>query len=153
MTALNFTLTSTLKTQLAQPGVNAYAVYFDPTNNNKATFTNMVLNGVVQGTGSYGINLPTTWAGGKAYLLIQSLDPATIVAANDLTKVITTQSAIDWNNATSLDYKYDSVEFTLSGGPNDAGNLTAVNGFGLPLELSVPYTDGTTATAGFNVPG
>ncbi len=151
-TNLNISLSTALKTELGQPGVWAYALYFDPTTK-LPVFTDMVDNGVVQNGGSYTIVQPASVSGGKTYFLTQSLVPGSHDATNDLTKLITAQADINWNSAAALDYSYDSIEYSLLSAPGDAGNLTAVNGFGMPIEISVPYSNGTTATVGFGVTG
>ena len=149
MTTLNVTLTAQEITNLGTAGVWAYAAV---TNGNSiVNWVTLVDNGAVRNSGTDAINLPGSYVGGKVYLLIQSqgtTDP------NDLPTLITQQSDINFNNAASYDYRFDSFEVTLhgtTGATNDAGNLTAVNGFGLPMELAVPYDNGTTATVGYNI--
>ena len=146
MTDLNITLSGSLQAQLGQSGAWAYAVYFD--SSGAPHWTALVNNGTIQSSGAVSISLPASFSGGKVYLLVQSQassDP------NDLESLITQQSDINWQNATNYDFRYDSFEVTLSGKSSDVGNLTSVNGFGLPMELSVPFDNGTTATAGYAI--
>ncbi len=150
MTTLNVTLSGTLQTELAQPGVWAYAIWFD-----KATttpqITDLVNNGSILNNGSTGIFLPNgSVDGGKVYFIVQS--QATSQPFN-LSTLITSQSAINWQNAAAWDFRYDSFEVTLLNGSADAGNLSSVNGYGLPMGVVVPYSNGTTASVGYGVSG
>ncbi|MEJ0017957.1 MAG: Hint domain-containing protein [Acetobacteraceae bacterium] len=148
MTTLNVALSPTLQSELATPGVWAYAVYFDSSGNNPV-WTDLVTNGLVQGGGNQiGIPLPGTLNGGKIYFIVQSQPTA---QPNDLRSLITTESRINWDNAGTWDFRFDSFEVSLLGKPTDAGNLTSVNGFGLPMEVSVPYDNGTTGTVGYGI--
>lgn len=162
MTTLNVGLSDALRSNLlgSSNGVWVYAVYFDA--NGVAHTTTLIDNGsaVTQAPaeagdatvtdGNAAIPLPESFSGGKVYLLVQSQDPSN---PNDLATLIDEQSQINWQNADEWDFRYDSFEVTLSGSPNDVGNLTSVNGFGLPMELSVTYSDGSTSTRGYNVTG
>ncbi|WAC29307.1 hypothetical protein [Ancylobacter sp. SL191] len=156
MTTLTLNLTATLQSTLtaggASNGVSAYAVYFDT--NGAANFTTLVDNGTLQGTGSYVINLPTMPAG-KIYFLIQSQDSS---EPYDLTTLIQDQADINWANAATWGVRYDSFEFSLEGQTGDAGNLTSVESFGLPMAVEVEYQDGggtvqATDTRGYDVSG
>ena len=153
MTTLNLSLSTTLQTTLGNAGVWSYAVYFD---DNGANWTDLVLNGVVQNADTSSITLPEPYSGGKVYFLVQSQvagDTPTYLlndSADPSKSLITQESDINWANADTWDVRYDSIEVTLDNKPTDAGNLTSVNGFGLPMELSVTYTDGTTSTRGYN---
>jgi hypothetical protein len=149
VTKLNVNLSQALKTQLAKPGIWAYATYFDKTHTTPV-WTDLVVNGVVQNGGATAITLPTTVDSGKIYLLVQSQDTK---QPDNLKSLITSQSAISWTNATKYDFRYDSFEVTLQNGATDAGNLSSVNGFGLPMKLSVPYSDGTSASGGYAISG
>lgn len=157
MTTLNVVLSEALRAKLIDPGngVWVYAIFFDggahpvtlidngsavtqaPAGSGDATVTD----------GSAAIPLPDPFSGGKVYLLVQSQDPSN---PNDLASLITEESKINWDNAEDWDFRYDSFEVTLQDSPNDVGNLTSANGFGLPMELSVTYSDGTTSTRGYN---
>ena len=88
--------------------------------------------------------------GGKVYFLIQSQATS---QPNNLQNLITLQSDISWNNGSLYDFRYDSYEVTLSNAAGDLSNLTSVNGSGLPMEVTVPYANGTTATVGYGISG
>ncbi len=150
-TELDITLTGSLLSELEQPGVDAYAVWFD---NNETTpqWTVMINDGTLLNSGSIvqdgttlatgtTIELPSQMPGGKIYFLIQSQDPANPIA--NLTTLITKQSQINFDSSSTYDYRYDSLEVTLKGAGTDVGNLTSVNGFGLPMEFQVNYTNVT----------
>src|SRR5271166_80839 len=148
MTTLNVSLSPNLQTELGLPGVWAYAVYFNSTGN--PTWTPLVTDGVVQQKGTVPISLPDTLVGGKIYFIVQSQDAS---QPHNLPGLITMQSQLNWNNATADDFSYDSFEVTLQKSPTDVGNLSSVNGFGLPMEVSIPYQNGTTATVGYGISG
>lgn len=152
MTTLTLNLTSTLQQSLTDTtpnGVWAYAVYFDA--NGLPHFTTLVDNGSLESGGVYDIELPQM-GGGKIYFIVQSQDTAN---TNDLTSLLTGESTINWNNAAAWDFRYDSFEFSLLGSPGDAGNLTSVNGFGLPMDLSIAYpvSNAATQTRGYGISG
>ncbi len=162
MTTLNVNLSAALRSNLlgSDNGVWVYAIFFDA--NGAAHTTTLVDNGaaVTQAPatsedatvtdGNAAIPLPVSFSGGKVYLLVQSQDSSN---TNDLATLIDEQSKINWLNADDWDFRYDSFEVTLGNSINDVGNLTSVNGFGLPMELSVTYSDGSTSTRGYNVTG
>ncbi len=148
MTTLNVNLSAALQSTLGQSGVWAYAVYFNASGD--PVWTPVVENGSLPSSGTTSFALPEPYVGGKIYFLIQSQDAS---QPNDLETLITGESDINWDNAKNWDFRFDSFEVTLQNGPNDVGNLTSVNGFGLPMELSVSYSDGTTDTRGYNVSG
>lgn len=148
MTVLTVNLSTPLQTQLSQTGIWAYAVYFS---GGVANWTTISDNGVLTGgTGAASITLPYPDNGGKVYFLIQSADTAHYT---DLTTAISQESDINWNNAAAKDFRYDSFEVSLLGQPGDAANLTSVNGFGIPMQASVTYNDGSTTTRGYGVSG
>jgi len=154
MTTLNVELSTTLQATLGQPGVWAYAVFFDSAGT--ANWTELVLNGTIQNSGTNAIDLPEPYSGGKVYLLVQSQDPGNheyVLYDSQTPKqsLITQQSDINWDNADTWNTRFDSIEVTLANSANDAGNLTSVNGFGLPMEMSVTYSDATTSTRGYKV--
>ncbi len=155
-TTLDVTLSAQLQAELGHAGVYAYAVVFDAAGGNTAIepVTTLVNNGTVVGGGSDEIALTDgagTMNGGKVYFVVQSIDPAdTSTLAND----ITSQSWINPGNASgTADFAYDSVEVSLLGKSSDAANLTSVNGFGLPMALSVDYDNGTSASVGYGISG
>ncbi|MCP4306105.1 MAG: hypothetical protein GY788_14745 [bacterium] len=144
MTTLNVHLSDQLEATLGVAGVWAYAVYFD----GSPVWAPLVENGVVQSSGDVAIPLPAQLSGGKVYFLVQS---QAISQPHNLHNLITKESEINWGNASDWDFRYDSFEVTLKNGPDDDGNLTSVNGFGLPMELSVTYDTGETDTRGYGV--
>ncbi len=148
MTTLDVTLTPAVLAELDKTGVWAEAVYFTSAG---AVWTPLVSDGVVQGNGTVDITLPSTISAGKIYFLTQSL-ATTAPAPDQIQNAITAESQINPNNATTLDFGYDSFEVTLTGKSGDAGNLTSVNGFGLPMAVSV--ANGSTQTSvGYAVSG
>ncbi len=159
MTVLNISLTETLTTKLTNPGAYAYAVYFAPGTDGtiQPFWTTLVDNGVVQGTGSSAtLDLPEPYNGGKVYVLVQSQSPT--ATQTDLTSIITQESDINWENAQTNQYRVDSFEVSLLNQTGDAGNLTSVQGFGLPMELYIPYGQDSsgaliTQSRGYDVDG
>ena len=137
-------------TQGTQPnGVYADAVWFD--SNGTAHWKDFVNNGTIQNNaGSFTIAVPDDITGGKLYFLVQSIDPTD--TADVITNAIGTQAQINWANAASLDFGFDSFEFTLNNSPDDVGNLTSVVGYGLPIGVSVA-ANGTTASVGYGISG
>jgi hypothetical protein len=149
MTTLNVSLSPNLQTELAQRGVWAYAVYFDSSGSNP-TWTALVTNGAVQQAGTIPMSLPATLVGGKIYLVVQSQDAS---QPYNLRGLITKESELNWANATTYDFRYDSFEVTLQSSPFDAGNLSSVNGFGLPMAVNIAYQNGTSASVGYGITG
>lgn len=153
MTTLNITLSDALRAALGSPtpgtpnGVWAYAVYFDSDGVNPIWIP-LVTNGAIQGGGVTPIDLPTPMNGGKVYLIVQNQNPAD---AETLRTNLTTESTVNWNNAETYNFRFDSMEVTLSGSPFDSGNLTSVNGFGLAMHMAVPYDNGTTGSSGYGI--
>jgi len=153
MTTLNITLSDALQTALGSPtpgtpnGVWAYAVYFDSDGNNPV-WTPLVVNGAIQSGGVIPVDLPTPMIGGKVYLIVQNQDPT---KGDTLQAELTSESTVNWNNAATHNFRFDSMEVTLTPSPFDAGNLTSVNGFGLAMRMAVPYDNGTTGSAGYGI--
>ncbi len=152
VTVLDVEMTKALQTTLEQ-GASAYIVYFDQhASGNPPVWTPLVEDGTLKAAGGKTKITLTSEVGGtfqdlnagKIYILIQS-------GKDNLTQVIKSEADINWDSAALNDYRYDSFEVTLKNGPNDKGNLTSVNGFGVPMELSVTYSDKTTATAGYKI--
>ncbi|MCB8883291.1 Hint domain-containing protein [Acidisoma cellulosilytica] len=133
-TTLDVTLTGSLQAELDQSGVYAYAVLFD--SNGFVSETTLVNDGAISSDGSYDITLTDgsdTLDGGKLYVVVQSVDPGT---PSTLATDIESQAYINPTNAAADDFGYDSFEVTLLDNGSDAGNLTSVNGFGLPMAVS-----------------
>lgn len=129
-TTLNVSLSPTLQTELGQKGVWAYAVYYD-INGDNPTWTNLVIDGAIEGSGTVAITLPNPFMSGKIYFIIQS--PA---SNSNLPNQLTTESTVNWDYASNYDFRYDSLEITLQNSPSDVCNLTSINGFGLPIGVS-----------------
>lgn len=159
MATLTVNLSPTLQNTLNHQGVYAWAVMF---NGDTGAFENSYQlagwNGTSQVvTSSTQISLAEPVNGGKLYLIIQSVDPGGTGIA-PLTfgsgNTIAEESDLNWNKADSLDFRYDSFEFSLLGYAGDAGNLTDVNGFGIPMSVEVAYPNGAaTQTRGYAVNG
>ncbi|SKA25760.1 autotransporter passenger strand-loop-strand repeat-containing protein [Enhydrobacter aerosaccus] len=137
-----------MKSQLETSGVNAWAVYFNA-NGTSPTW--------VQLTGSSSATLSLPYQQGlKVYFIIQS-------AGQNIASVqsaITTESQITTTgtqtSAQALNYRYDSFEVTFTPAAADAGNLTDINGFGIPMAINVVYSGTnpiTSASRGYNIAG
>jgi hypothetical protein len=154
MTNLNIALSTMLQNQLlGQPGVWFDVVGFD---NNGLLFapTPIVSNGVVNASGLLNISIPTANSG-KVYLIewsgpSTSTDPIAAFLANGNGGY--DQSKINVASAQTNNFRYDSVELTLSGpgaaAANDVANLTSVTGFGFPMQLS-----DANGSRGYNISG
>ncbi len=124
----------------------ACALYF---HGNGPHWITLVDNGAVQNAGTSAIALPETYIVDKIYFPVQSQDAS---QPHDLDSLITKESDINWGYAKNWQFRYDSYEVTLQDGPIDVGNLTSVNGFVLPMALSVDYGDDTTGMRGYDIP-
>lgn len=149
-TSLNITLTGTLQSTLQTGGADAYLVTLDSAGN--ATLhtlfdahTTIVPGGL---TVTQSLTLPVV--SGKVYFVVQSPIGGSLT---DLSTVIGQESDINWQNAASFNFRYDSFELTLQNSNTDAGNLTSVEGFGLPMAVNVSYTGGGSASLGYNASG
>ena len=133
-----------MATQLGTANVQGWAVYFS------ASGTTPVWTPLT-GTGAT-LNLPDQ-QGLKVYFLLQSMAPG----VESVQTQIETESQISptgtLSSADVLNYRYDSFEVTFTPAPADAGNLTDINGFGIPMEIDVVYADGTSGTRGYSIPG
>jgi hypothetical protein len=153
-TKLTIALSQQLQTTLSSTTngqIGIWAVYFTDTGAPVATALQ------VGGT-STQIVLPNPFDGGKVYLLIQSYDPSNPHSPAELTfganGVIQRQSDISWDNAESHQFRYDSFELSLLGAAADAGNLTDVNVFGIPMSVDIAYPNGAvTQTRGYQIDG
>ncbi len=168
MTTLDINFSQGFQQEVSSdPSLWIYAVVYDNNNTTTGTWTTLVANGSVETTpgsttytngtttlvGNWGtaVDLPATLDSGKIYLIVQ--DSSGPFA---LQQQVTSESVIDLTNAANDHFVYDSMEVNLTGGTGgnavyDVGNLTSVAGFSLPMELSVPYSDGTTASVGYNL--
>lgn len=135
-------LSDALFSQLNQPGVFAYAVSFD-SKDAPPVFT-PIIERPASGTQTQNqsISIPTdTYNSGKIYFLVQSQVAATAVA--DLPGVIMQQSDINFGNATTYNFRFDSVELNSGGASTDVANLTDVNSYGFAMSISNGLTGGT----------
>jgi hypothetical protein len=140
-TTLQINLTQDMQDWLSTgSGIYAYAVLYGSdtaggADDTPLTWQTMVSNGVVQSGGSYTLDLTTgsqpNLYGGKVYFIIQSVDaPSDAIDPSTLG-----QSTINWTNAATLGYRYDSMEVSLTGAAGDAANLTSIEGFGIGMAL------------------
>lgn len=147
MTTLTVNLSSALQTTLDQTGVGVWAVYFNG--------SNVYSTEIDASVGTVAIDLPGDLDGGKVYLLIQSVSSGGIAPLTfGPSGVIQQESDINWQNAASYDFRYDSLELSLEGQAGDAANLTDVNGFGIPMSVQISYPNGAASqTRGYAVNG
>ncbi len=109
-------------------GVWVDAVYFP---SGIAKFTNLVANGYAA-SASATLFISSITAG-KIYLIVWS---GLSTSEDPIQALITQESDLSIQSAETNGYRFDSVELTVSGSPNDVANLTSVVGFGLPMQLS-----------------
>lgn len=133
-----------MATQLETPNVQGWAVYFSASGTTPV-WTPLTNSGAT-------LNLPDQ-QGLKVYFLLQSMAPG----VESVQTQIQTESQISptgtLSSADVLNYRYDSFEVTFTPAPADAGNLTDINGFGIPMEIDVVYSDGTAGTRGYSIAG
>lgn len=133
-----------MASQLGTANVQGWAVYFDASGNSP-TWVQLTNTGAT-------LNLPDQ-KGLKVYFILQSMAPG----VESVQTQIQTESQITptgtLSSADVLNYRYDSFEVTFTPAPADAGNLTDINGFGIPMEIDVVYSDGTSGTRGYSIPG
>ncbi len=130
--------------QLGTPNVQGWAVYFNASGTSPTW---------VQLTGTGATLTPPDQQGLKVYFLLQSMAPG----VESVNTQIQTESQITptgtLSSADVLNYRYDSFEVTFTPAPADAGNLTDINGFGIPMAIDVVYADGTSGTRGYSIQG
>jgi hypothetical protein len=160
MATLTVNLSAALQTTLNVQNVYAWLAYFNgDTGAYIDSYELAGWNGTSQVvTASTAVTEAEPLNGGKFYLIVQSVDPGAATPIAPLTfgsgNTIAQESDINWGNAASLDFRYDSLEASLLGLAGDAGNLTDVNGFGIPMSVSVSYPNGATPqTRGYNISG
>ena len=154
MTTVKVDVGTNMSTQLGTPGVQGWAVYFNAAGINPV-WTQLT------GTGA-SLNLPNQ-AGLKVYFILQSMSPGVTPVHNPSspgTDPIQTESQITptgtVSSAQTLNYRYDSFEVTFTPAAADAGNLTDINGFGIPMAVEVVYsgtTPTTSASRGYMISG
>ena len=168
MTTLTINLSPALRDELSSSGVYAYAAYFN-SGGPGPHGVELVSGGVVISGGSVPLELTPPYVGGKVYFIIQSVASGgssdlfatsgdTILPSGGIIQQESDLSFTGGHNSngsgTSADvqnYRFDSFELTLTPGINDVGNLTSVNGFGIPMGLTVDYNNNTSATRGYNL--
>lgn len=156
-TSITIALSQQLQTTLSSTStgqIGIWAVYFTDTG---APVVTSLLAGTTP-TPSTQITLPNPYDGGKVYLLIQSYDTGNANSPAELTfgtnGVIQQESDISWDNSDTYQFRYDSFELSLLGAAADAGNLTDVNVFGIPMSVDIAYPNGAvTQTRGYQVNG
>lgn len=151
-------LTEALKSQLSTT-YKAWAVYFDKNGKNPQWTSLTGLTNTVEMPQRGGL---------KLYLILQDTSPSGVApvhvggnGAGGVSDGIQVEGDIvaygPTSSAHALNYRYDSFEVSFTGNAADAGNLTDINGFGIPMELSVGYGTGTsptsTATRGYHLSG
>lgn len=156
-TTLNVALSAKLQNTLGHQGAYAYAVLID---GGKIASSKTLVDGSATHpvpVPTTAIDLPTTLNGGKVYFIVQSVEaghPSGLFGAGDAIRVGVDESTINWNSAKAHDFRYDSFEVSLLGQAGDAGNLTDVNVFGLPMSVTIAYPNGAaTETRGYKVDG
>lgn len=145
----NFT-GSTLGTDLTgQTGAYLYAYAFDA-NGNYISSTTMISDGVVGGASAFSLDLTAVSAtvkGGNVVIVTQQGASAPLAQPTSIGQILDTTAATTGN------YRYDAIEFTISNSGSDVADLTNIVQFGAPMALSVSYTSLPTATRGYNVSG
>ena len=102
------------------------------------------------------LSFQTPQIGQKIYFILQSTDSAPDEGNSVKAKITTESQIVPTGPATAADklnYRYDSFEVTFTPAAADAGNLTDIEGFGLPMAVEVVYSNGTSATRGYNISG
>ncbi|QIB33727.1 hypothetical protein [Ancylobacter pratisalsi] len=152
-TELKITLTDELQDTLNAGGAAVYAIYFNPTSGApviQTLFTGATSAGPATAPITVDVPLTLDVVSGKVYFLVQSPVDGTLA---DPTTFVGTQSDLNWQSAETHNYRYDSFELTIENNINDAGNLSSVEGYGLPMSVGVSYGDGSSASVGYNVSG
>jgi hypothetical protein len=119
--------------------------------------------------GNYQSNqtsLPVTYtnadpfASGNIIVVTQQTGPAGTSNLGTKGTITTIGQVLDVTAATTNHFRYDAIEFTLSGAGTSAGadvaDLTDITQFGAPMSISVNYSNPTLqpkASVGFNVSG
>ncbi|MBV8191423.1 MAG: hypothetical protein JO339_29575 [Alphaproteobacteria bacterium] len=151
---MNFTLSSTLLNELKnQSGVYAYAFAFNA-GGSLISSTTLISNGVVQPQANFSFALTNstnpTVNGGNVVIALQQLPTGLTPLINNVSAI---GDVLNTANATTENYRYDAIEFTLLGQATDAADLTNVVQFGSTMQLSVPYSNAPTQTRSYNVTG
>lgn len=151
--ALSEKLQQTLSSTTGGGQVGVWAVYFTD-EGNTAHATQLAVHGGGTPEPDTTIALPTPFNGGKIYFLVQSVDSGKPLLTFGPTGDIKTESQMNWNDADTLHFRYDSFEVSLLGQASDAGNLTNVNSFGFPMSADISFPNGSAEqTRGYAVDG
>ena len=143
-------LTANMVTQLGMANVKGYAVYFNAngTAPTWAALDSTNWTPTPTGGGATVTLRPGFEKGLKVYFILQSTDQA----GDSVQTQITTESQIvptgTTTSAQTLNYRYDSFEVTFTPAAADAGNLTDINGFGIPMAIEVEYGTAAQISAG-----
>jgi hypothetical protein len=144
-------LSDALKAELSQPGVFGYAVYFTTTTVAGDTPHWATLSdGSGTVTQTQQITLPFPYDAGKVYFVVQSQAGTTPTIGPDAgNSQIQVEGDLNFGNAGTNDFRFDSFELTVKGNSFDVANLTEVNAFGIPMSIS----NGLGAMRGYNESG
>ncbi|TBR23354.1 MAG: hypothetical protein EPO10_27050, partial [Reyranella sp.] len=149
MPDVKIVLTSAMQAQLSSGGVTGWAVYFDAGGANP-TWAKL--------TGS-SVTVSPTGAGQKIYFILQSTDSDPGTGNSVDTKISNEADIVPTGPSTSaeaLNYRYDSFEVSFTPAAADAGNLTSIEGFGIPMGIEVVYSGvspATSASRGYHISG
>ena len=156
--SLTVSVTAALASVISSSHQDAWVVYFDSGGKN-AQWTSMTM----PSTGGFVTSLTTlpTPSNQPVFFVIQDRMGGTI---SSVSSTISSIGQLNWDagagtNPITLNYRMAALEATFSGSPNainDSGDLTSINGFTIPMELTVSYTSGsatTSGTRGFNLSG
>ncbi len=164
-TVIDVTLTGSLISDLTSDSsgtAGVYALFYDDGNPNSATLQTLYSAGA---SASSAVVVPVTISGtdvtgGKLYILEQSGTNVTalptMVSQSSILSIDPTTQTLPF--ATTYDVSIDSIELALTGTSTDAGNLTSVVEYGLPMSIDVQYTNSSGATlssasVGYNISG
>lgn len=144
-------LQNTLSSTSGGGEIGVWALHFDNTGAPQATPLSKNTAGTAEPT---TITLPTAFDGGKVYLIYQSVASSADLLTFGPTGIIKQESDLTWGFSDQHQFRYDSFEVSLLGGAADAGNLTSLNAFGIPMSIDITYPNGSaTQTRGYNVQG
>ena len=164
-TVVDVTLTGSLISDLTSDSsgtAGVYALFYDDDNPNSATLQTLYTAGA---SASSEVVVPVTISGtdvtgGKLYILEQSGTDVTalpsMVSQSSILSIDPTTQTLPF--ATTYDVAIDSIELALTGTSTDAGNLTSVVEYGLPMSIDVQYTNSSgtvlsSASVGYNISG
>ncbi|MDP1750572.1 MAG: hypothetical protein Q8L22_14025 [Reyranella sp.] len=159
-------LTPNMVTELEKTDVKGYAVYFDAGGGSPQWMPLDSSNWTPTGGGGATVSLSPAGAGLKIYFILQSMRPGDVplhtggAGGGHPSDAILIESQIvpagTPSSAQTLNYRYDSFEVSFTPAAADAGNLTDIDGFGIPMAIEVVYTGttpNTSASRGYLIPG